>query len=160
FLIAEYLDLLTYSPDNIIYITLNSPCVRQLFEGDTPAMSTRLKVMKRIIQKGIQLCVYISPFFPSLTDHNSIMKDLQELTAGRFSLYFENYNIKMGNWREIKKRLPEKLLHEYASIFGNIDNYKEYWKKIRKEIMAENKKYGYAIKFFIYPYDDYYRNEF
>lgn len=159
-LIKEYLDLLTYSADNIIYITYNTAIIKKLFEKATPDYNLRLEVMNMILAKKIKLTVYISPYLPFLSDFKVIMDDLTKLSDRNFHLYFENYNLKMGNWSEIKNKIPEDILKKYFNIFSHSAHYYDYWDKIQKDILEYNKKFNYTIKFFIYPYDDYYRNEF
>ncbi len=158
-LIKEYMDLINYSNKNTVYFTYNSAQIKKLFEKKTPDNKERLKIMKMILENNIRLSVYISPFMPFISDYKTIMDDLSILPDKGFDLYFEGYNMQMGNWKEVKKKIPGKLLDKYNKIYSNKKNYNRFGKDIRESILEYNKRFNYKIKFFNYPYNDYYRNE-
>ncbi len=158
-LIKEYMDLINYSNKNTVYFTYNTGQVKKLFEKGTPDNKERLKIMKMILKNNIRLSVYISPYMPFISGHKTIMDDLSILPDKGFDLYFEGYNMQMGNWKEIKKKIPGELLVKYNKIYSNKKNYNRFWKDLRESILEYNKRFNYKIKFFNYPYNDYYRNE-
>ncbi len=158
-IIQDYLDKLTYSDKNEIYLTYNTEKIKQLFENKTPDYKLRISTMNKILSKNIKLSVYISPYFPFLSDYKKTMGDLQSLCNNNFNLYFESYNLKMGNWEIIKNKLDESILNKYLDIFSSIENYNKFWNDLKNEIFEFNKEFHYNIKFFIYPYNDYFRNK-
>ncbi len=155
-LIKDYLDKLQYSDKNKIYFTFNSEIVRELFEPRSASMDRRLEVIETINKTIIDLIVYISPVFPYLTNINEIFTKLKGKTS---KIYFESYNIKIGNWNEVRTRLDRKLLPLYEKIFYNKQEYKKYWDNFIKSVDTLNQNYGYRIKYFIYPLDSYYEEE-
>jgi DNA repair photolyase len=157
-LIAGYLDMLDYSDENMIYFTYNTKNIKSLFEKNTPNNKKRLEIMKLILEKNIKLTCYISPFMPYLSDHRTIMDDLSTLPEKRFRIYFEGYNMRMGNWDEVKREIPEKLLKRYNDLYSNKKNYNEYWENLKQDISDYNKRYNYRIKFLNSPYDDFFKN--
>lgn len=157
--IKDYMDLLTYSSDNIIYVTYNNKNIKELFELNTPSYKQRLEIMNLILDHHIKLTVYISPYFPYLSDYKLLVKDLMSLKNQNFHLYFESYNVKMGNWQKIKQKLNRNMLESYRTLFSSQRHYEEYWDNLKKDILEYNKEFQYKIKFFIYPYDDYYKND-
>lgn len=159
-LIIDDLELLTYSTENIIYFTYNSPEVKTLFEKETPSNQARLAVIQKILQNNIKLTVYISPYFPYISEYQQIMDDIGQIKDNKLRLNFEGYNLKMGHWLEIKAKLSKEYLDKYYQIYNNLDSYQIYWDNLKEQIMNYNAKYHFKIDFLIYPYNDYYRNEF
>lgn len=158
-LIREYIDLLTYSDENIIYFTYNTKEVKRLFEKATPNNKLRLNIMKLLLENNIKLTVYISPFLPFISDHKTIMDDLSILPGKGFHVYFEGYNMRMGNWQDVKAKLPGSLSGKYYSIYSSEKNYNKYWEDLKGEVLTYNKRFNYRIKFFNYPFNDYFQNE-
>ncbi|MDD5067972.1 MAG: hypothetical protein PHF84_13085, partial [bacterium] len=157
-LILDYLDDLDYSEQNRIYFTYNSEEVRSCFEKETPAMKERLETMEMIMEKRIGLTVYISPFFPFLTGYKKILDELARLRHREFRVCFEGYNLKMGNWEEVRKRLPEDLLGRYSDIYRDRERYEGFWSEVKKDILGYSKGYGFyaeRVEFESFPYDDY-----
>ena len=158
-LIKNYINVLTYSDKNIVYFTYNTGEAKQLFEKKTSDYKSRLEIMKILLKNNIKLTVYISPYFPFISDYKAIMNDLSSLPCKGLHLYFEGYNLRMGNWQDIKPKLSKKLLNQYINIYSDQGNYNQYWEDLQNSILQYNKEFNYDIKFFNYPFDDYYRNK-
>jgi len=152
-LIKNFVDKLKYSNNNIIYLTFNSGIVRLLFEPKSFKMEERIEAMKIIRANNINLIAYISPVFPYLTNESEILEKLNGIVK---NVYFENYNIKLGNWDEVKTKLDRKLLEFYNKIFFNKAEYENFWQNFIKSVENLNKKFNFNIKFFIYPFNSYY----
>ncbi len=153
--IAGHLDLFTYSEKNIIYFTVNSEIVRQLFEKNSPCQKERLDVIESIYKRNIGLTAYIGPVFPYLTDIKSLFKDLK----GRVKkVCLEGYNARLGNWEDIKKKLDPDRIKKYADIFFNEEIYNSYWLEFVNSTRQLNDQYGFDVRFFIYPFNSFYNN--
>lgn len=152
-LIEDYLDKLQYSDKNKIYFTYNSEIVHRLFEPQSASMDKRVEVIDTINKTGMELIVYISPVFPYLTDISEILNKLKNKTK---KIYFEAYNIKIGNWKELKTKLNKELISIYEKIFFNKYEYKKYWNNFIKNTNTLTQNYGYSVKYFIHSFDSYY----
>jgi DNA repair photolyase len=160
-LISRHLHLFDYSDKNTIYFTFNSEIVMRYFENHGynlgcdhgSSRKEKLDTIESISKSRINLIVYISPVFPHLTDAKEIFESLDG-KAGK--IFFEGYNTRLGNWYDVRKKLDESLLSKYERIFFNKDEYENYWKNFITETEALNEKFGFKLKFFIYPFDSYY----
>jgi DNA repair photolyase len=154
-LISEYLDILQYSDENTIYFTYNSEEVNGLIDNYRIKQSARLTTIESIKKSSINNVVYVSPVFPGLIDIESVFNELK----GRAEkIYFENYNIRLGNWQSLKQKLSNEQIEEYENIFLKSENYKEYWDSFVSDVNRLNQDYGYKLDFFIYPFNSYYKN--
>lgn len=151
--VLNYIDLLKYSNRNYLYFTFNDEKVRELFEYETAKQSKRLEVIEKIYLADINIIVYISPVFPGITRPSEIMKFINGKCK---KLYFEGYNIKLGNWEIVSKKLPKDILSLYKKIFFDEEEYNKYWNNLKNEINKINRDYNYEIEFFIYPHEKYY----
>ncbi len=158
--IEFYLDALMYSRQNVIYFTYNSQKIKDYFERNTPPYHDRLRVVQNILNKGIKLIVYISPFFPFLTEGGTILEELYTLKHNEINVSIENYNFQMGSWDILKKKVDKNIIEEYKNIYKDLDSYQRYWNTMKKEIGEYNKRYNFKINFLIYPFNDYFKNEF
>ncbi len=158
-LIIEYIDLLKYSKGNTVYFTYNSEKVRDLFEKRGDSQSQRRDAIAALRKNNINLAAYVSPAFPFLTDVKKIFEELQGITD---NVFFEAYNIKMGNWFDIRKKIEDfdaaddGIISEYERIFFNENEYYAYWNGFVSSVNSLNSAYGYKLKFYIYNYDSYY----
>lgn len=105
----------------------------------------RLNSLKKIYESGIKTYVFISPYFPEITDFKKIIEE----TISYVNNYsFENLNFRPHNapriMRTIKEYYPE-LLTKYKEIQKEWS----YWDflKIRIKDYCEKMKLNYAIKF-------------
>jgi len=151
--IVNFLDLLDYSEKNTIYFTYNHESVRTLFEKRSFPQIERLKVIQSIFERKIRLNVYISPVFPGITDVQLVFEELKGKTD---RIYFEAYNPRLGNWDEIRLKLPDGLISEYERIFFQKEDYKTFWNDFKANTDRLNGAYGYKIQYFIYPFGEYY----
>lgn len=156
-LVADYADLLGYSPDNRVYITVNSEPVRELFEKDSAPQQDRLNAIKKLSKAGVPVVAYISPVFPLMTDMNSIMDSLTDV-EGSFKVHLETYNPKMGNWPEIRNALPDSSRAVYDRIFSSKEEYDNFWSCFLEETLKLNLKHGLKIEFHVNPFDSFYRS--
>ena len=153
--IANYFDLIQYSPRNKIYFTYNCEEIRELFEKRSFSATRRLDVIEELNRTQTDFIVYISPVFPYLTDIETIF---QELNGKTKKIYMEGFNAKIGNWNEIRSKLSEELISKYEKIFFNKDEYDLYWNKFRADTDELNKKFNFDIQYFMYPFDSYYNS--
>jgi len=151
---GEYIDLIN-SENNTVYFTYN-PAVSGIFLKRPVEKSRSMKTIEKLYKSGINLIVYVGPVMPGITQTRDIFDDLKGKTS---KIFFENYNLKMGNWAEIECLLSGKLQREYKTIFKNKKNYDNYWNNFIKETEKLNSGYNYKIEFFIYPFNSYYPQE-
>ena len=105
----------------------------------------RLNAIKKISESGINTWIFISPFFPEITDFKAIIKESMEYTD---SYSFENLNFRPHNVPRINRIINEhypKLLPKYKEI--QQDN--TYWEILKEQINSycEEKKLTYKIEF-------------
>ena len=156
-MIQNYIDLLLYSEENEIYFTINSKIVKELFEPVAPSQQLRVQVIEKLVSAGIKVNIYISPFFPELSDYEEIFMLIKNLPEKhKIGLYFESYNIQAGTWNEISKMLDVRILKKFEQIYKTESAYYDYWNTIKQNITEFNENYGFLLKFFIYPYNNYY----
>ena len=124
--------------------TLNDDFARVLERGASKP-SDRFAAIKEIHENGIQTYIFISPFFPEITDFKAIIGE----TLDYIDTYsFENLNFRPHNipriMRIIKEYYPD-LLSKYKEIQKNRD----YWDSIEEEIRSycEITKLNYKIEF-------------
>lgn len=151
--IIDYLPLLEYSDENMIYFTYNSQSVSERFEKLIFPRKKRLEAIWAIHKSRIKLVVYISPVFPLLTDIEEIFRELKGKAT---DIYLEAYNAKMGNWNDIKLKMTEDMIREYERIYSSQEHYDQYWSEFKKKTDKMNREARYQIKYFIYPYNSYY----
>ena len=105
----------------------------------------RLEAIKQIFEAGIQTYIFISPFFPEITDFKAIIEEAVDY-SNNFS--FENLNFRPHNvpriMRVIKENYPN-LLGKYKEIQKD----PSYWDMVESKIMnyCEQRKLNYDIKF-------------
>jgi DNA repair photolyase len=124
--------------------TLNEDFWRFIERGASKP-SERLKAIKEIHEAGLNTYVFISPFFPEITDYKKIVEETQE-----YSDYymFENLNFRPHNVPRILKIIQEhfpKSLSNYKKLRTD----RSLWDIIEKDIESycENKKLSYSIEF-------------
>ncbi len=105
----------------------------------------RLEAIKQISEAGIETYIFISPFFPEITDFRAIIEESKGY-ATRFS--FENLNFRPHNVpriiKVIKQHYPE-LLSKYKQIQKD----QGYWDILEHEIKAhcEEMNLNFEIEF-------------
>jgi len=105
----------------------------------------RLEAIKKVSEAGIQTYVFISPFFPEITNFKAIIEDAVDYT-NNFS--FENLNFRPHNIPRIMKIIKEyypNLLTKYKEIQKDWS----YWDILEDEIRdyCEKTKLNYKIAF-------------
>ena len=105
----------------------------------------RLEAIKKISEAGIPTYVFISPFFPELTDFKAIIEESIDFTD---SYNFENLNFRPHNipriMRAIKENFP-RLLSKYKEIQKDPN----YWDEVESNIKfyCDHKSLNYKISF-------------
>ena len=107
--------------------------------------SDRLNAIKQISEAGIQTYIFISPFFPEITDYKTIIENSLEY-SNRF--LFENLNFRPHNVPRIMKIIKEyhpELLIKYKEIQKD----QSYWDILEDEIKnyCEKKILNFDIEF-------------
>jgi len=124
--------------------TLNDDFAR-IIERAASKPTERLEAIKKVSEAGIQTYVFISPFFPEITDFKAIIEQAEDY-INNFS--FENLNFRPHNvpriMRIIKVHYPN-LLSKYKIIQKD----RGYWDILEDEIkeFCEKKKLNYKIEF-------------
>jgi DNA repair photolyase len=107
--------------------------------------SERLSAIEQISKENIDTYVFISPFFPEITDFKVIIEQAENFTQ---NFLFENLNFRPHNipriYQIIEKHYP-KLLSKYKEIRHD----QSYWDFIELEIkeFCERKSLSYYIEF-------------
>ena len=105
----------------------------------------RLDALKKISEAGISTYVFISPFFPELTDFKAIIEESIDFTD---NYIFENLNFRPNNIPRIMSVIKEnhpKLLSKYKDIQKDPN----YWDEVESNIRfyCEHKNLNYKIQF-------------
>jgi DNA repair photolyase len=124
--------------------TVNDDFAR-IIERAASKPTERLDAIKKVSEAGIQTYIFISPYFPELTDYKAIIEESIEY-SNRFS--FENLNFRPHNVPRIMKIIREhypNLLSKYKQIQKD----QSYWDILEDEIRnyCENKKLNYKVQF-------------
>lgn len=149
--ISNYIEDINYSEKNLIYLTVNSEVIRELFEKRSFPEEGRIRAIEKLYKNNINVIAYIGPFFPELTDVNELFEKLNGKVA---NVYIEAYHPKMGNFELIKSKLAHRK--DIIEILTEKDNYLSYWNNKKMEIEKINEIYNYKLKFFITDYESYY----
>ncbi|MCJ7647058.1 MAG: radical SAM protein [Candidatus Lokiarchaeota archaeon] len=124
--------------------TLNDEFAR-IIEPAASKPSERLSTIEQISKENIETYVFISPFFPEITDFKAIIEEAENYTK---NFNFENLNFRPHNVPRInqiiKKHYPG-LLSKYKEIRQD----QSYWDFIELEIkeFCERKDLNYKIEF-------------
>lgn len=107
--------------------------------------SERLEAIEEISKAGLNTYIFISPFFPELTDYIAIIKKGIAYTS---SFRFENLNFRPHNVPRINRVIKEfypNLLPKYKEIQKD----PSYWDIIEDQIrnFCDKKKLDYKIEF-------------
>ncbi|MBN2737221.1 MAG: radical SAM protein [Spirochaetales bacterium] len=153
--IGQFAGDLNYSSENRIYITINSPIIGEKLEKRSHSYERRLEAAEKLTRAGVKVVLYVSPVIPELTDFRELFSWAKEKAP---ALYFESYNPKLGQWHEVKGLLNRDDFGVFQEIYGSESSYQEYWKAFESEVREHNKKFGFELDFFIYPFDSYYNS--
>lgn len=158
-LIEKYLDELNYHPGNKIYFTFSfaQKKIKKLLEPCTPCLSRRVRTIKTLLEKGLQVKIHIGPFIPYLDSIESLLALLPSETK---EIELELYNARMGNFPEllsiISSNLGETLKKKIERIYSNEKNYNLECRKIKDEAERINKNYGYKLDFIFPEFNSWY----
>ena len=124
--------------------TLNENFAR-IIERAASKPTERLEAIKKISEAGIKTYIFISPFFPEITDFKAI---IQETVGYSHNFSFENLNFRPHNIPRIMKIIKEyhpNLLPKYKEIRKD----QSYWDIIEDKIRGycDKKKLNYKIEF-------------
>ena len=124
--------------------TLNQDFAR-IIERAASKPSERLEAIKKISEAGLNTWIFISPYFPEITDFKRIIEESKNYVT---SYSFENLNFRPHNIPRINRIIKEQypnLLSKYKEI--QKDN--TYWEILGEEIKSycEEKELNYDIEF-------------
>lgn len=128
-----------------ISINTSSDNFARIIEPAASKPSERLSAIEQISGENIETYVFVSPFFPEITDFKAIIEKAENYTKN-FS--FENLNFRPHNvpriYQVIDKYYP-KLLPKYKEIRQD----QSYWDYVELEIkdFCESKHLNYEIEF-------------
>ncbi|MFX0183303.1 MAG: radical SAM protein [Candidatus Hodarchaeota archaeon] len=124
--------------------TLDTTFARKIERGASKP-SERLEAIRTVSEAGIQTYVFISPFFPEITDFKSIIEESVDFTN---YYMFENLNFRPHNIPRIMSVIKDyypKLSPKYQEI----RNDRTYWDLMEIEIRdyCEKRGLNYSIEF-------------
>jgi DNA repair photolyase len=102
----------------------------------------RLEALKQIHENGIETYVFISPFFPQITDYKAIVQKTIDYTD---SFMFENLNFRPHNIPRILS-IIENHYPNFLPIYKDFRNDHSNWDIIESEIRVYCKKKNLAYK--------------
>ncbi len=138
-----------------VYFTVNSENVRKYFEPGSFSLLSRLDCIKALQHNNIRVVLYISPYFPFITDVDEIVSIMLSEKIANLPVYIENYNLKMGNYELIKKF--KILSEEFIKLHSSEERYNDFWEEEKERIKEKFKPISDKIRFFIYPYQNFYK---
>jgi len=110
----------------------------RIIEPAASKPTDRLEALKQIYKEEINTWLFISPFFPEVTDYKAIIGETKEF-INQFS--FENLNFRPHNLPRIKKVI-EEFYPELASKYEELRWDRTYWdilgSQIEKYCMKKN----------------------
>ena len=133
-LIIRDIDLLKKCSNVIVDISLNTLDEKFRKDMDNAAsVQQRLDTLKYLHNNGIYTALFISPWFPEITDFKALIQATKEYVN---EYWFENLNLR-GDYKKrilnyIAKYHP-KLIELYDDIYRH--NNIEYWKQKEKEFI-------------------------
>jgi DNA repair photolyase len=126
-------------------------------EKNSPLVSERIEIIKKILEKNIKLRIHIGPFIPYLSSFENIIKNLPE---GIKEINVELYNSKMGNLEDLTKkiqRFSKDLSKKILDIYKDKENYLNFSKNLEEEIKKYKEK-GYKFCYIVPEFDSFYNN--
>jgi DNA repair photolyase len=144
-LIVRDADIL-YNGKICFTINLHEDQSIKVFEKRSPFIKDRLKAIKNLKEKGIDVYIHTGPILPGFTDVEKIMEMVYGLTD---RVNFEGFNFWMCQNEKIKSIL------KMDEIFTTEKNYINYCEKLKTDISELNKKYNYKINYFFQDYQAY-----
>ncbi len=105
----------------------------------------RLKAVQNIFNAGIPTYIFISPFFPKITNYEKIIEETIKYTS---RYMFENLNFRPHNISRIlnviKQHYPQHLY-----LYNELLKERGYWEELETEIQTycDNRNLSYSIEF-------------
>ena len=117
----------------------------RIIEPAASKPSERLEAIEHIAKEGIETYLFISPFFPEITDYEAIIEKAIKFTKN-FS--FENLNFRPHNVPRINKMIATHY-PKHLSKYKEIQKNSSYWDFIELKIIdfCEKAKLNYNIEF-------------
>jgi DNA repair photolyase len=105
----------------------------------------RLEAIREIHEAGIQTYVFVSPFFPKITDFKQIITYSRDFAD---EYWFENFNFRPHNLPRIMKFVKEAI-PEHLGYYKELRKNPSLWDDIEEEIIAfcEKNKLTYHVAF-------------
>jgi len=156
-LIEKYLDLIAKNKKNEIYFTFNffSNKIIRTLEKNSPLVSKRIEIIKKILKKNIRLRIHIGPFIPYLSLLEDIIKNLPEDIK---EINVELYHGKMGNLEDLIKKIQEidkDLSKKILDVYSDKKNYLNFSKNLEEEIKKYKEK-NYKFCYIVPEFDNFY----
>ena len=108
----------------------------QLIERGASRPKERLEALKEIHENGIKTYVFISPFFPKITNYKAIIEETMDFAD---SYMFENLNFRPHNVPRIL-RIIKQVYPEFLPVYEEFRKDHSQWDSIESEIDAYCKK--------------------
>jgi DNA repair photolyase len=134
--------------DNLeVGISINSldMSFAKLIEKGASRPLERIKALKEVHDNGIKTYIFISPFFPQITDYKTI---IEETKAFNDSYHFENLNFRPHNVPRILKMIKEHY-PDLLSVYQEFRNDRTRWDLIESELKSycDKLKLNYKVEF-------------
>lgn len=104
----------------------------------------RLDVLKQLKEEGIEVFLFMSPIFPEISEVIKLIELSKDYVD---EILFESINIRINNRKRILDFI-EKNKSELKEFYENLPKNKNYWEKIKREIIKKCKELG--VKYRIY----------
>lgn len=155
--------LLGQMKDSHIYFTFNhiSDHLIQKFQRITYAFSAQLLALKKLLQEGCAVTVYISPYFHQPFLIETLLKKIYETVPQRtkLSVAIEVYNFQAGNWpslRPIMQRFAPHLFSHLQRIYQNEEEYEKALEELAILKKSWENDYSCSITVFAPPWKVFY----
>ncbi|MBN1803361.1 MAG: radical SAM protein [Candidatus Lokiarchaeota archaeon] len=124
--------------------TLDEPFSR-IVEPKASKPLDRLDAIKEIHDRGLKTYLFISPFFPGITDYRAIIENTLDHTD---HYMFENLNFRPHNIPRINAMI-KKYYPQLISLYQELQRNHSYWELLEEEIInfCEKKGIDYRIEF-------------
>jgi DNA repair photolyase len=105
----------------------------------------RLKSLQKVYNSGIPTYIFISPFFPEITNYKKIIQESKDFVM-RFS--FENLNFRPHNITRIMNMIQNHY-PPLVSFYNGLKKNRDYWEQLKREIhtYCKSNQLRYQIEF-------------
>jgi DNA repair photolyase len=128
-----------------ISISTTNEDFARIIERGASKPSDRFAAIKKIHENGIQTYIFISPFFPEITDYKTIIGETLDYTD---TYSFENLNFRPHNIPRVMKIIKENY-PKFLSKYKEIQKDRIYWDILEEKIRnyCDIIKIDYKIEF-------------